>query len=314
MTSKNRRWLSAVLIMLQTTPALNTFSTPGPILPTVTPFSPTKCCTDEEFAKAKGPVCAWPSGTQYIGETFQTKLAYNIPLRNLIPQLWKTYASKCHACRDQATVACDGMCPCKEYINDCLKWCNPEKSWGGQCENWPGCSDGNYAKDWHDWLHCSIHGRPYSDWCQALCREIKVFTDTPEVQEPLLCEKNLYTNAHPKCPCQLNRQHRVGEGKWHGIWNPEWIARPIRCDPEIEKIPVCGIDGKEHHNRCWANADRTQALCDGPCPCKGNFPCYCERKVDKVCAKNMRTYDNACLAHCDQQEVDYKGTCVQPHG
>jgi Secretion system C-terminal sorting domain/Kazal-type serine protease inhibitor domain len=55
--------------------------------------------------------------------------------------------------------------------------------------------------------------------------------------------------------------------------------------------PVCGSDGKEYSNSCYAD----QA---GVSWTKGKCPCICTKEYIPVCGSDGKTYGNSCLAKC----------------
>ena len=76
--------------------------------------------------------------------------------------------------------------------------------------------------------------------------------------------------------------------------------------------PVCGDDGESHSNVCEAQCAGAEVLCDGECPCNGDYSSSTSCDVDDVkpvCGNNNKTYSNECIMRCNNAEKQCDGEC-----
>eukprot|EP01087_Luapelamoeba_hula_P000223 TRINITY_DN10145_c0_g1_i2.p1 TRINITY_DN10145_c0_g1~~TRINITY_DN10145_c0_g1_i2.p1 ORF type:complete len:315 (-),score=10.91 TRINITY_DN10145_c0_g1_i2:80-910(-) len=169
---------------------------------------------------------------------------------------------------------------------------------------------------------CGCNGRTFSNPCAA-----------SRVRQSIA--------ATGRCPvvCNSNRNCRSNEycAKSTGTCNTQGQCQPIPdvCPAIYQK--VCGCDGKEYSNGCFANIARTNVARLGSCntTCTSNNDCsadaneYCELPYgqcagsgtcvtrpdlctmiyDPVCGCDGQTYGSACSARSTGANIKSQGEC-----
>ena len=85
------------------------------------------------------------------------------------------------------------------------------------------------------------------------------------------------------------------------------VPNGITCPPESSF--VCGVNGKNYHNECVANANGIVDFSVGRCPSPLPVPCA-EFVYAPVCDADKKTYPNKCLAKIHGVAPFAKGSCV----
>ncbi|TRY70820.1 hypothetical protein TCAL_13173 [Tigriopus californicus] len=91
------------------------------------------------------------------------------------------------------------------------------------------------------------------------------------------------------------------------------------CDCGQLYQPVCGQNEQTYPNACEAECNKESLQCEGTCPCPRSpsdsptqSQTVCPVAIQKVCAENGKTYDNACEAENQDLGVQCEGECPCP--
>jgi hypothetical protein len=192
----------------------------------------------------------------------------------------------------------------------------------GECQIQGTCSSrpSECSSDWDP--VCGCDGITYSNACLAALAGMSADHEGP--CQPPGCQSNADCDASNYCA--------KGNGDCDGLGQCQPV--PADCVPVWE--PVCGCNGITYANICYAALDRVAVDYDGPCvppSCQSNVECtgvgYCAKANndcdglgqcqppplacmpdwDPVCGCDGVTYDNACYAALDAENVDYSGEC-----
>ncbi|MFW6220786.1 MAG: Kazal-type serine protease inhibitor family protein [Nanoarchaeota archaeon] len=92
------------------------------------------------------------------------------------------------------------------------------------------------------------------------------------------------------------------------------------CDEEITQIddeimcteeydPVCGVDGNNYSNECYAEASGVDVAYEGECGEENAFlePKVCTKEYNPVCGMDGVTYSNPCMA--GDMQIAHEGEC-----
>jgi coxsackievirus/adenovirus receptor len=165
---------------------------------------------------------------------------------------------------------------------------------------------------------CGTDGKTYGNPCAFECRPVGV-----EKRAKGACGDGKDAPTTPPTPAPT-----AG-----GATSPDPVRGPAACACPLIYAPVCTEDGRTLSNACAAKCAGARVAKTGPCADKagagagagGSGPavvppgpaataCPCPRNFAPVCAKDGRTFNNACLARCAGAAVAKEGACAGKEG
>ena len=92
----------------------------------------------------------------------------------------------------------------------------------------------------------------------------------------------------------------------------------LKCP--IIRRPLCGSDGRNYNNECFASCAGATAACGLYCPCDSAYSrgrkqsCKCPNLFRPVCGNNGKTYPNKCKARCAGVAIACRRSCFKCRG
>ena len=209
-----------------------------------------------------------------------------------------TYASRCRLDCAKVKFARPGPCGYQNWLE------SPHFNCPCQYEFDPVCGKDGSTYENECALRCGHQSLNYKGACRLPC-------NCSNVYKPV-CSKQHKTFKN-RCLLKCQKHEFFKKGKC-----PD--RKPKYCSHcEGLDSPVCGVNGLTYDNKCYLRCVGVEFYGDGVCPDdtgysknQSNLPsCFSCKKVKlPVCAKDNKTYDNACLARCKGLNIQYKGKCL----